>query len=165
MKHHRIYLAGPMTGLTLHAATHGWRAEFQRILVKQSADHAGRYRDAPHMFDLYTPLRGHEYLDGDTVLNGEYKLDALTTQSGMFYRDRNDVRECDVMVACFLEEKGNSIGTCMEIGWADAFQRPLIMVAHPDSPHRTHPLLRHAACYIVDDLEDAARVCSSILLP
>lgn len=168
MKHHRIYQAGPMTGLTVERAIYGWRAEFAARLKDIWEPHtklSAPVKQFHHRYDLYSPMRGHEYLPAETVLDGEYTTDALTSQGGMFYRDRNDVKNADVIVACFLEEEGISAGTCMEMGWADAFQVPVVMVARPDSPHRTHPLLAHAATYIVDDLADAARVVRSILLP
>lgn len=148
----RVYLAGTISGLSYNAAAGGWRREFNRMISPE--------------IKCYSPMRAKEFLADKGKLFGAYEEHPLATESGIVARDRNDVMTCDVMVACFLESQGNfSLGTAIEFGWADAGQKPIIMVAREGDPHREHPMLRRLAGYIVDDLPSAVAITQHILLP
>lgn len=151
---HKVYLAGPITGLTYDAAALGWRQRFKGLLSPDSG------------IECFSPMRAKSFLAAKGELTGSYNDHPLGTQAGILCRDHNDVFTCDLMVACFLEADGNiSLGTAMEFGWAHAYRKPIIMVANADDPHRRHPMLAHAAGYVVDSLEAAASLVQFILLP
>ncbi len=90
----------------------------------------------------------------------------LTTDAGILTRDTNDVRNCDVLVACFLEANDKiSIGTCSEMGMAHILQKPIVMIAKVGDPHREHAMISCMSGYIVEDLEEAAHVTEHLLTP
>lgn len=150
----RIYLAGSISGLSYEDASLGWRKDISRM-----------FYPTPQI-KCYSPMRAKEFLADVGQLFGSYDEHPLSTERGIVTRDRNDVMKCDVMIACFLESQGNvSLGTAIEFGWADAWDKPVIMVAEKDDPHRVHPMLRRLAGYIVESLEEAAAITKHILLP
>lgn len=147
----KIYLAGPISGLTYAESALGWREMIKPLLPE---------------FDLFSPMRGKDFLANEGVLWGAYARHPMASVNGILGRDRNDVYTCDLMIACFLEDRGQpSLGTAMEFGWADAWRKPIIMVAEPTSAHRRHPMLQGAAVYSVDTLQEAADLAKHLLLP
>jgi len=147
----KIYLAGPITGLTYEGATLGWREQIKTLLPE---------------FDLFSPMRAKDFLASEGVLEGSYGYNPMSSENGILGRDHNDVFTCDLMIANFLEDDGNkSLGTAMEFGWAHAYRKPIIMVAERDNPHRQHPMLRSASVYIVESLDEAATLAKHLLLP
>ncbi len=157
MKEFKVYLAGPITGLTYQEASLGWRKEFAQMLA-----------DGPDgdSFLCYSPMRGKAFLEGVGKLEGHYDGNPMSTRGAITGKDKNDVYTSDVIVANFLESQGNfSVGTAVEFGWADAWSKPVIMVATPDDPHYKHPMLSRIAGWIVSNLEDAAHLTRHLLLP
>jgi nucleoside 2-deoxyribosyltransferase len=116
-----IYLAGPITGQSYNNARHGWRKTFVDIL---------KARDATHIH-CFSPMREKEFLEKDQCIGGDADYESLHgfgTPQGILTRDHNDVRNCDVMIGCFLGAERVSIGTCVEFGFAHSYRKPLIMV-------------------------------------
>ena len=147
----KIYTGGPISGLTYAESALGWREALKELLPE---------------FDLYSPMRAKDFLADAGILQGSYENNPMSSTNGILGRDRNDVRTCDLMIANFLEDQGNySLGTAMEFGWADAWRKPVIMVAEEGNPHRNHPMLSGASVYIVETLEEAAYLARVLLLP
>ena len=127
MTRKKIYLAGPISGLTYAEGALGWRETIKALLPE---------------FDLFSPMRAKDFLATEGVLEGSYDQMPMSSTNGILGRDRNDVKTGDLMIACFLEapfrngETILSLGTAMEFGWADAWRVPVIMVAVPtDCPY------------------------------
>lgn len=117
----KIYLAGPITGLTYNDARHGWRADFAKLLKNRGAEH----------IECFSPMREKEFLENNQCIGGEAKYDSMDgfgTPQGILTRDHNDVYTCDMMVANFLGAKRVSIGTCAEFGFAHAHRKPVIAI-------------------------------------
>ena len=173
-----VYLAGPITGLTYETARHGWRKEFALMLPS-------------HIIPI-SPMRGKDALMGVKEMQGDpnmYPDNALCAPPGIIARDRNDVKNCDVMVACFLGAKDKaSIGTSVEFGWADAYRKPVVMVIEDDPtiPHtdkdgittqiinkypketkniHLHAFLTEIAGFRTNNLEEAAQIVHCLLTP
>lgn len=160
----KIYLAGPITGLSYGEARHGWREEFSKIVE-------------PHgHIECYSPMRAKNFLEKSNKIAGtadSYGKDSPFGQAlGILGRDHNDVFTCDAMVANFLGAKMGSLGTAAEFGFAYAYRKPIIMVIEPaeldytknTNPHH-HVFLTSMAAYVVNDLETAADVVASLLTP
>jgi len=148
-----VYLAGPITDLSYGEARHGWREEFASLLPE-------------HILPM-SPMRGKDFLDKEVKLVGHpsmYPEHLMATPSGIVCRDRNDVRNCDAMIACFTGYPKASIGTSIEFGWADAFGKPVIMVMEDDNIHQ-HAMLTEIAGYVTSDLEEAANILFHLLTP
>lgn len=144
----RMYLAGPITGLTYD---HGqdWRELVSSLM--------------PEVQTL-SPLRGKEYLRAHGVLESSYlEVHPLSTAKGITARDRNDVKTSHLVFANFLGAERVSIGTMIELGWADAFRVPVVAVMEEDNVHR-HAMAEQIAGWVVDDIDTAVfEVAKTIL--
>jgi len=153
---HTVYLAGPIAGLTHDEARYGWRKEFTELMEPW-----------PHIF-CSSPMRGKEMLkDFGVLTSGDgYPDHAMTSTSGIVTRDRNDVKMCSVVVACFLESGGKlSGGTFIEYGWSDHRRIPLVIIGKPDDPNVCHLMAQNLAGYRVGTLEEAALIVGHLLTP
>jgi len=90
----------------------------------------------------------------------------MTSPAGIVTRDRNDVKLCSVMVACFLDSNGKlSGGTFIEFGWADRYDTPVVVVGPENDPNVQHLMSQRLAGYRVDTLEEAAMIVGHLLTP
>lgn len=153
-----VYLAGPITGLTYDEGSE-WRA-----------DAIEDFNDAG--IDAYSPLRAKQYLRAFGELSakdqtGKYNYDGvhpLSSDRGIMTRDRHDVTSRDMMLVNLLGATRVSIGTCIEIGWADAARKPIVIVMEDDNVHR-HAMLEEAAGFRVHTLTEAIEIVKAILIP
>ena len=149
-----VYLAGPISGLTHDEARYGWRLDFESLMPE-------------HIF-CNSPMRGKEFLADIGVLSSghDYPKHAMATDAGITTRDYNDVKNCDAMIACFLESGGRpSLGTAMEYGFAFSHQIPVIAIGAEDDPNIQHLMLKRVAGYQVESLEEAATIVAHLLTP
>lgn len=151
MQEKLLYLAGGITGLTFEQAT-AWRREV-----------AGK---CPSWLKALSPLRGKEFIhqltaQGDGKVADHY-AHVLATPKGIVGRDRNDVRRCDAILVNFLGATTVSIGTVMEVAWADAFGKPIIMAMEAQNLHR-HSMIETVTPWIVEDLDQAVAVAVQVL--
>jgi nucleoside 2-deoxyribosyltransferase len=149
-----VYLAGPISGTSYGECT-DWR-----IRVVQE------------LFDVgikgLSPMRGKEYLshvkeftsDGD-----KYKpYGVMSTNHGIITRDRYDATRCDVLLVNFLDAPKVSIGTCMEIAWADLARIPIVCAMEASGNAHEHGMILEAIGFKVPTLEEAVLVTKMILL-
>lgn len=149
----KVYLAGPITGLTFGDAQ-DWRS-----YAKESLAESG--------ITGYSPLRAKDYLLERGVLSGHpdaYNDQILSSAKGILNRDRWDVMTCDLMFVNLLAATTTSIGTVMEIAYADAYRKPTVVVMEDDNPHH-HAMLDSSVGWITNDLEFGLELVKAILLP
>lgn len=147
-----VYLAGPITGLEYDDAQ-DWRT-----YAVTELDDAG--------IDAFSPLRGKEFLrDHGPLSEMGYEAYPLSSPRGIMTRDRYDCTQRD-MVLANLAGSGEriSIGTVMEIAWADLARIPVVAVLEERNVHR-HAMLLEAAGFIVPDLDTALDIVKAVLLP
>lgn len=140
----QVYLAGPITGLTFGESQDGWRTDIALAFLQCGVK-------------ALTPLRGKDYLRHVGTLEKQYlHLSPLSSPHGIVRRDFNDVKNCDLVFANFLDAPGEraSIGTAWEFGVAYALQKAIIAVVKPGSIH-DHPFIVQPATYTFDNLEEA----------
>jgi nucleoside 2-deoxyribosyltransferase len=152
-----VYLAGPITGLTYDEGQ-DWR------------EYAKAWLDAEGI-DGYSPLRAKTHLRAIGVLDSAGKPDsaylgmnALSEPQGITARDRFDCTGRDLVLVNFLGAKTASIGTCIELGWADASRTPIVIAMEEDNLHR-HAMVNMVAGFIVPSLEEALLITRAVLLP
>ena len=159
MSKYSVYLAGPISGLDFEDGS-SWRQEAMDFL-----------RD--NGIDAFSPLRRKDYLKELGSLTGSYGDWPLSTQRGIYARDRFDCHRVDLVLAnlhadvCGVEEDGTqkvSIGTVMEIAWAAQNNTPTVLVMDKGNVHH-HPMLEEACPFIVDNLEEALQIVEAILVP
>jgi nucleoside 2-deoxyribosyltransferase len=147
-----VYLAGPITGLSYDEGQ-DWRAD--------ACAHLARYG----VLGL-SPLRAKEYLRALPNLSGtgeEYAhMGVLSTPRGVMTRDRYDATRCDVLLVNLLGATRVSIGTVMEIAWADLKRTPIVAVMEPGNPHE-HMMISEAIGFRVGTLDEALRVVVAVL--
>jgi len=141
----KIYLSGPISGLTFGECT-DWR-EYVASKLPGSI----------------SPLRGKEFLKSVGVINQSYEHHPFATAKGITTRDRNDVYTCDLMLVNLLGASKITIGTMIEVGWADAFRKPIVLVMEPDNLH-SHPILNTCCGYICTTLDEGIECAKIIVL-
>ena len=158
--HKKVYLAGPIGGCT-YAEAQDWRLDLMDLLyAKSNGDIQG-----------YSPLRGKGVLrDAGTLSTIAYPFySPLATSKAILTRDFNDCRTADLVIANLLphgEGAPPSLGTIMEIGFAYALQVPILAVCQGTSnPVANHAMIESAVSFWATNLDEAADMACSILLP
>lgn len=143
-----VYLAGPIKGLSYDGANY-WRD----VMISDLAQH-----DIKGL----SPMRCKEYLEGCTNLGMSFYDGVLSTPRGIMVRDRFDATRCDVMLVNLLHATTVTIGTCMEIAWADLKRIPVVAIMEDGNIH-DHPMINEAVGFRVKTLEEARDTVLAIL--
>jgi nucleoside 2-deoxyribosyltransferase len=146
----KVYLAGPISGLTFDEGQ-SWREEFIQKIDPS--------------INCYSPLRGKQYLSTHGKLEGSYNEFPLSTDKGITARDRFDCMGSDLVVFNLLGATNRvSIGTMIELGWADASRKPAILIMEKEGNVHEHPMVNMTTHFRVDNIEDAIKMTEIILL-
>ena len=146
----KVYLAGPIFGLDYEGAT-SWREEATNLL-------------SDYGILALSPMRAKEHLKDEKHINHFYNgVEPMSTSKGIVTRDRNDVRTCDIVIAYLKGAERASMGTCIEFGWADAWRKPVIMVAAPGDLHEEHGIMTEIAGYKVEEVSEAVEIAAALL--
>ena len=147
----RVYLAGPITGLTYGDCT-DWREYAQKTLGAVGITGV-------------SPLRAKNYLktcEGE-LIGDEYFDKVLSCAKGITTRDRWDAMNCDLLLVNLLGAEKVSIGTMIEYGWADAARNPIITVIEEDDNRHDHAMVRELTGFRVETLDEGLNVAKAIL--
>ena len=146
----KVYLAGAIAGLTYEKARYGWR--------KEAAEKLSQF-----YIETISPMRGKDHLSSEDVLSkNEYAKNPVTTKKGIVTRDRFDCLRSDMLLVNLLGAKSVSIGTMVELGWADANGIPMVVVMEPGNVHE-HLFIRELAGWVVEDLDTAIDIIIGVL--
>lgn len=151
MANPKVYLAGPIAGLTFDGAQE-WRHVAQNELARSG-------------IDGYSPLRNKEYLRSEGVINNAGYQHPLSSDRGIMTRDYWDCKTSDLIFAYLLGAKDVSQGTDMEMAWAYAYRKPLVVVMEDKGNPHDHPMVRAAIDYRVTTLAEGIAIAKAILLP
>jgi nucleoside 2-deoxyribosyltransferase len=166
-----IYLAGPISGHYKKGAM-SWREE-AASWISDLNDGWG------YDYIVRDPLRGKGFDKFRGKIKDAYDgAGPLRTEQAIFYRDFNDVFTCDLVLANFTDTavrkvtvggssvKGEielaSIGTVMELGWAWAYRKPVVLVLPKNNVH-DHTFIKRTATVIVETLDEALELVPEIL--
>ena len=149
MRKFLLYCAGPISGVSYGEST-DWREYVASRL--------------PEYIKAVSPMRGKKYLANEVSIKDSYEEHPLSCQKGITCRDRMDVRRCDMVLVNLLEISKVSIGSVMEIAWADAWRKPIIVVMEKENIH-SHSMLREVSGFIVSDLNEAVDLAIAVLSP
>ncbi|MBI2048592.1 MAG: hypothetical protein HYT30_01560 [Parcubacteria group bacterium] len=149
MREFLLYCAGPITGESYATCT-DWRAYVEE--------------KTPAHIHAVSPMRAKPYLAGEASINHSYEWSPMSCAKGITARDRYDVMRADAILVNLIGAKRVSIGTVMEIAWADAWRKPIVIAMEKDNIHE-HPILREAAGFIVPTLDEAIAVAIAVLSP
>jgi len=149
MKEYLVYLAGPIANQTYTECT-GWRQH-----VMDNTEDA---------ITCLSPLRSKGYLKDQGILDGTFNNWHLSTQRGIYARDKFDCHRADLVFVNLLGSKKVSMGTCMEIAWAAQNNTPIILIMEKGNIH-DHPMIKEACPFIVDTLDEGVSLVHALLLP
>ncbi len=152
-----VYLAGPIRGLDYQSAV-GWRDQAYAAL-----------KDCD--IDAFSPMRAKQYLKAETDVDGNKLQDAyadypLSTMKAITTRDRNDCMRSSLVIMNLLGAKTVSIGSVLEVAWADAARVPVILIMEKDGRNiHEHGMIREMCGFQVETLEEALDITKAILQP
>lgn len=152
----QVYLAGPI-GRGGSENNGPWREEVREVLEPKGLIvveplEASQY--PPLEATQYTPEEATQYTLYDEHITGN--VAKVLTQ-----RDRRFSMESDFLLANFLGSTARSIGTCIELGWANASGTTIVTVMEEGDEHR-HPIVESVSDYITDDLDRAMDIVASL---
>ncbi len=157
-----VYLCGPITGLTYDEARHGWRKNMFEALYDNG-------------IGCLSPMRMKDHLshEKDTMSAQGYGWSAMSNQKGITARDRFDTCRSDVVVCNLLGADRVSIGSMIELGWADANRIPIVLVMENDDDFfagnkpniHDHAMVKELAGFILPTVDDAIDVVKALLIP
>lgn len=148
-----VYTAGPITGCDHEGAT-GWRELVRNELSRSGIDTISPMRGKPNIGvgNIYTAAITREFTD------------PLRTSAGINTRDFNDVKRADLIFVNLLGARKVSIGTVMEIAWARAFGKPVVLIMEPEGNVHDHWMLKFPCGFIVPTIAEAVEITKYILL-
>lgn len=153
----RVYLAGPITGLT-YSVANSWR---QRVVDA-----------SPPSIEFLNPLR----FDRDDREDFTHRSAAFDGLKNIVRRNFHDVQRSQVILACFenCAVTNISVGSVYELAWGYALRIPTIAVipnltdertmeeardmAQRPSTNYNHPYLKEAVDYLTDNLDEAIKI-------
>ena len=145
----RVYLAGPITGKSYGVAT-GWR--------DYATERLGVYGIV-----ALSPMRWKAWLRTAEELRDSYEQDVMTRGKAIVTRDRFDVLRADVILVNVLGAVSVSIGTVLEIAWADSHRIPVVLVIEEKQNPHEHAMLTELCAFLVETLDAGIQVCRALL--
>ena len=139
-----VYLSGPITGCTYEGCV-DWR---EAIAAKLKA----------HGIAGMSPMRGKDYLKDAGVIDdatASIFTQAIGRDPAIVARDRYDTTKSDFMLVNLLGATRVSIGTMIELGWADAARVPVVLVMEPTGNIHEHGFVRQLSSYRVETIDAA----------
>ena len=163
----KVYLAGPITGLTHDEAKGTWRQQVKDAFLTPSPmrrPYDPNAKDYPdNRVSFYCPMRNNESVnDGKPISATDAPPAHITSDRGVMMRDKWDVKSADIVFVNLCSPRRISVGTVIEIAWAHLLDKPCIVCMEEDNVHR-HAMLNNCASIIVPTLEDGIQVLKDML--
>lgn len=148
-----VYLCGQITGATYDEARFGWRQVVGRELGYDS-------------IRVLSPMRRINPRRSDTSSISPHGLegDVLQCARGLTACDRFDLRRSDLVFANLVmnDQKKISVGSMIELGWADAYGIPVVAVL-PEGNAHDHGMVRELITWRCQTVEQAIEVTRAVL--
>jgi len=136
-----VYLAGPMTGMTMEHVT-TWRRK-----AEDQLDEAG--------FTVLDPARGLMFLNPESIVKDAYEDEFTENKHVVFERDKFDSTRADILFVNLKHATRISIGTMMEMAWAHLSNRFVVIVIEKENNPHMHAFVREASSILFEDPEEA----------
>ena len=150
-----VYLSGPITGCTYKGCT-DWREYAAHVLAA-----AG--------IQAISPMRAKDYLErlDNPIISGhgrEYAhMGVFSTPQAVVTRDRFDTQRADIVLMNLLGADRISIGTMVELGWADAARVPVVGIIEPQNNIHDHMFVNQLIGFRVPTLDEGLHVVRATL--
>lgn len=155
----RVYLTGPIRGLNYDEAT-AWRERATAELAAVGIDGMSPMRAKAYLKD------GADAADvGRQKLADAYPQFPLSTPKAIVTRDRKDCMRSDMVIMYLKGAKTVSIGSVMEIAWADAARVPVVLVMEKEGNLHEHGMIHETCGFRCETLDEAIHIVKAVLLP
>jgi nucleoside 2-deoxyribosyltransferase len=164
-----VYLAGPISGCSYDEASE-WRDEVAAQLRRSSIKCLSPLRAKVYIRECVSidqaspaidfPMAGDPAADG---LDSTSAIKAMSNSRGITTRDRMDCMNCSVLLVNFLGADRPSLGTAMEIAWADANRIPIVLIIEDQGNLHDHAMIRECVGFRVNNIEDAVEIIKATL--
>lgn len=152
-----VYLAGPISGLTWNEAT-DWRQEVSNQLLRGGIKAISPLRAKVYLREC-GPIKDH-YTDNDIDVAA---FTNMSTPRGITTRDKFDCTRCSVIFVNLLGTTKVSIGTMIELGWANAHNIPVVLVIEEKDNIHDHAMVNELTGFRVKTIEEGIKVVQAIL--
>jgi nucleoside 2-deoxyribosyltransferase len=148
-----VYLAGPIAD-TAPGEAFDWRAYARAVLGDREVE-------------VLSPMRRKDALRGRSIPNSFRVYEfcgAFFTPKGIMTRDHTDVVRADALLVNLLGAHKPSLGTVMELAWAFAYRKPVVVAIEAQgNVHDNHPMLHEAMGFRVETLDEAIDAVAVVL--
>ncbi len=148
-----IYLCGPVTGGTFEDAKYGWRYDVANVLSRAGIICINPLR-TEYVRDFSTD-------DLQTMKAMGTGAGVLSAPKGLTAQDRFDTFRCGIVFCNLIGSKSVSIGSMIELGWADARNTPILLCMEPGNVH-DHAMVTTLASWVLPTLDDGIRLAADI---
>jgi nucleoside 2-deoxyribosyltransferase len=163
MVHKTVYLAGPITGLSYGEAT-DWRSQARDYLGRSGIKAVSPLRAKVYLRDMNNIADSYTDDEINTLAADKAALTNMSTPRGITSRDRFDCLNCSVILANLLGANERvSIGTVMEIAWADSHRIPAVVIMEKEGNPHDHAMVNECTAFRVASLEEGLEVVRAIL--
>ena len=149
-----VYLSGPITGCTYEGCT-DWRSYVQIALAQSNILAISPMRAKDYLQQLDGPISGH---------GREYShMGVFSTPAAVVTRDRFDTQRADMILMNLLGADRVSVGTMIELGWADAARVPVVGIIEPQHNIHDHMFVNQLIGFRVATLDEGLHVVRATL--
>ncbi len=146
----KVYLSGPITGLTYQQARYGWRKDFQEklspgITVLSPMRHEGHLAEMKQKKIAPDNLPTHLFSHPKMIVT----------------KDFLDIDECTIMVVNLQGTKKVSQGTLIEMGYAKKAGKTMIAIVDKENVHNS-PFIPEL-CVVTTSMDEAVAIVNSLL--
>ena len=155
----KVYLSGPITGLTYDGARYGWRGKFARM-VNELANNGGE-----NFITFLSPMRHEGHLAemrNTPILPNTLPTHLFSHPKMIVTKDFLDIDESTIMVVNLSGAKAVSQGTLIEMGYARHAGKTIVTIRDKDNLHNS-PFIEVISNVLVDTLDEAAAIVASLL--
>lgn len=148
----KVYLSGPIAGLSYDDARYGWR-EYVDDRLAPGVITLSPMRHEGHLAEIRGPLEPAGQLDH-----------FFSGSKIIFEKDRLDIERSDVVLVNLLGATSRvSIGTVAEIGMATTLGKQIILVIEDEGNIHDHPFVTVPASLRLNNLDDAIYAINALL--
>ena len=146
----KIYTAGPISGQSYDQVMRRYQDQVSKL------EEIG--------YEVICPMTGKMYLRNELEFKAKgYDEHPVSTNHAIKERDRWMVGSVDVVLVDFTECNGVvSIGSCMELAWADELKKHTIVVMDKDNIHQ-HCFILECADIVFPTMKDAYKYLGDLV--
>lgn len=138
----KIYTAGPISGQSYDQVMKRYQEQVQTLSVMG--------------YEVLCPMTGKTYLRNELKFRASgYEQHPVSTNHAIKERDKWMVKSVDIVLVDFTQCNGFvSIGSCMELAWADDYDKHTLVIMEKENIHQ-HAFVLECADIVFPTISDA----------